>query len=170
MIQSHAWQARLQPLRRHNLIYTSSKLIALSITGILASRPTVRCPSAAYRLMSIIIKREVSSLLRRNIKTRQEHSMVLLLQSSTIHPSILSLFVRHRSFFKFISQQALYFNIFQRSISTMQLSLFALVSMAALALAAPQSNAAPTCGSANDCSSFCTPPCTRPFCGLSAFG
>ncbi|KAE9571924.1 hypothetical protein CGMCC3_g12080 [Colletotrichum fructicola] len=56
----------------------------------------------------------------------------------------------------------------------MQFSLISVLSLAALALAAPapepQSNVAPTCSSPNDCRSFCTAPCTNPFCGLSAFG
>ncbi|KAF0316010.1 hypothetical protein GQ607_016769 [Colletotrichum asianum] len=56
----------------------------------------------------------------------------------------------------------------------MQFSLISVLSLAALALAAPapepQSGVAPKCSSPNDCRSFCTAPCTNPFCGLSAFG
>lgn len=53
----------------------------------------------------------------------------------------------------------------------MQFSIIALISFSALALAAPQANVAPTCGRDSDCTSFCSRgPCTKPFCGLSAFG
>ncbi|KAK2771040.1 hypothetical protein CKAH01_14528 [Colletotrichum kahawae] len=56
----------------------------------------------------------------------------------------------------------------------MQFSLISALSLITLAIAAPapepQSNVAPTCSSPNDCRSFCTAPCTNPFCGLSAFG
>ncbi|KAK6215150.1 hypothetical protein QIS74_08169 [Colletotrichum tabaci] len=58
----------------------------------------------------------------------------------------------------------------------MRFTLVSLLSLSALALAAPapepapQGNVAPTCSEAGDCASFCTQPCTRPFCGLSAFG
>ncbi|KAK1623457.1 hypothetical protein BDP81DRAFT_410695 [Colletotrichum phormii] len=55
----------------------------------------------------------------------------------------------------------------------MQFYIISLLSLSALALAlaAPQANVAPTCGSDGDCTSFCSGgPCTKPFCGLSAFG
>ncbi|KAF6824393.1 hypothetical protein CPLU01_10903 [Colletotrichum plurivorum] len=57
----------------------------------------------------------------------------------------------------------------------MRFALISLLSLSALALAArapepaPQGNVAPTCSSPNECRSFCTAPCTNPFCGLSAF-
>ncbi|KAF6825879.1 hypothetical protein CMUS01_09661 [Colletotrichum musicola] len=57
----------------------------------------------------------------------------------------------------------------------MRFILVSLVSVFALALAAPApepapQGVAPTCGSDNDCRSFCTAPCTIPYCWPSAFG
>ena len=55
--------------------------------------------------------------------------------------------------------------------SIMQLTaLFSIPFLATFTLAAPQGNVTPTCCSVNDCGSFCTASCTRPFCGLSVFG